>query len=368
MLNRVKLLKEVQSHSDKIFYDISNELMVLENTWNAILSDNSFFERILNLKDDIIVPLITAEQAAKKIKIDPKKFDYRVFAVDGSQVYPDRHRGTLCFLINVGIVDINYCKDSKAKFETHPKIFIQDEFLNDFNVTDFVDSLREELEFQFGYEYASLNPGSLLLFDGSLMLWNLVSKDPKFQEYFVIKYLSIFEKMAREGINFSSYVSLPANKDFINLIKLKLSDFNIKNRELFKVVDQLTDIHLMSIILPPFTRTEIFKINSPMMKYLKKDLEVYSFYLNVGYEIARIEIPAFVALNKDRLDFVCNAIIDQSNKGIGYPVSLAEAHELAVVKNNDKEFFYSLIEELGLNRKSSFNRSQKSLKKIKMSI
>ena len=35
----------------------------------------------------------------------------------------------------------------------------------------------------------------------------------------------------------------------------------------------------------------------------------------------------------------------QVNKGFGYPVVLAEAHNLAVVKGGDRQRFFSLLED-----------------------
>jgi hypothetical protein len=56
-------------------------------------------------------------------------------------------------------------------------------------------------------------------------------------------------------------------------------------------------------------------------------------------------------------------IINQAQKGRGYPVCLAEAHEQAVVKGPDREFFYHMIQKIGYDYKQRINISQKSLKK-----
>ena len=63
------------------------------------------------------------------------------------------------------------------------------------------------------------------------------------------------------------------------------------------------------------------------------------------------------------IDFVCQVLIDQAVKGQGYPVALAEAHEQAVVKGADREFFFSLIRKVGIERNKQVFASQKSIKK-----
>ncbi len=60
---------------------------------------------------------------------------------------------------------------------------------------------------------------------------------------------------------------------------------------------------------------------------------------------------------------IASMIIDQCAKGRGYPVALAEAHEQAVVKGPDREFFYQLLHKFGFEQKQRFNLSQKVIKK-----
>lgn len=74
-------------------------------------------------------------------------------------------------------------------------------------------------------------------------------------------------------------------------------------------------------------------------------------------------MPAWIARDEQRVDMIARIVIDQSNKGRGYPVALAEAHEQAVVKGPDREFFYHLICKLGMEQRQRVRVSQKSLKK-----
>ena len=67
------------------------------------------------------------------------------------------------------------------------------------------------------------------------------------------------------------------------------------------------------------------------------------FYLNVGDEVVRIEVPKYVAANEELLNLVHNCAFDQALKGRGYPVCLSEAHEQAVVRAADREAFYGWL-------------------------
>ena len=83
----------------------------------------------------------------------------------------------------------------------------------------------------------------------------------------------------------------------------------------------------------------------------------------MGNEIGRVEIPAWVAWDEQLVDVVAQTMIDQCIKGHGYPVVLAEAHEQAVVKGPDRDFFYHLLHKIGMERHVRPVLSQKVIKK-----
>ena len=77
-----------------------------------------------------------------------------------------------------------------------------------------------------------------------------------------------------------------------------------------------------------------------LVQHIREHLVPHFFYMDVGAEIVRIEIPAWIARDEQKINTVAQIILNQSIKGRGYPVALAEAHEQAVVKGPDREFFY----------------------------
>ncbi|PKB82582.1 MAG: nuclease, partial [SAR202 cluster bacterium Io17-Chloro-G9] len=71
--------------------------------------------------------------------------------------------------------------------------------------------------------------------------------------------------------------------------------------------------------------------------------QVYFYYLNVGQEIARVEVPQWVALDEGLLTLGHTLILDQCQRGQGYPVAISEAHEQAVVDGRDRQLFKDLL-------------------------
>jgi hypothetical protein len=70
------------------------------------------------------------------------------------------------------------------------------------------------------------------------------------------------------------------------------------------------------------------------------------FYLRVGNEIARIEIPQWVANDPQLCDRVHALVYDQAMRGQGYPIALARAHEQAVVKASDRRIFLDMVAQM----------------------
>ena len=75
-----------------------------------------------------------------------------------------------------------------------------------------------------------------------------------------------------------------------------------------------------------------------------REHRIYFFYLRSGEEIARIEVPQWVAENDNLLGLAHSLVLDQCQRGDGYPVALSEAHEQAVVTGADRENFWELVE------------------------
>ena len=88
--------------------------------------------------------------------------------------------------------------------------------------------------------------------------------------------------------------------------------------------------------------------------------------MHVGNEISRVEVPEWVHSNKYLLDLTHAAIVNQCEKGRGYPVALMEAHEQAVVTNHDREEFRKIIEEaLMRNNLPNYTSEKNKSKRIK---
>ena len=112
----------------------------------------------------------------------------------------------------------------------------------------------------------------------------------------------------------------------------------------------------------------VFENKSSITVFYPAHVKPFFFYINTGMEIGRVEIPAWIAQDSLLVDFIATVIVDQCIKGGGYPVALAEAHEQAVIKGPDRDFFYHVLQKMVIERKRSVVMSRKSYKKRGMGI
>lgn len=374
MLNRSRLLRELQLISGQLFTDLSGEFSVARASWERIISDATFLYKIKGLQTS--TPLPTWDNKIDECFLANKPIEaYEVIAIDGSQIYPDRHQGTSCFLINIGTVILRYgIPDKSVELDSVPYVFLGDEDKNIEHVSaDYINLRREEFEFEAGLALAqqlqnSHTSPSLLLLDGSIIFWYLEGKDPELRNQFLTRYFSALYNMYEKQIINASYISLPRSKELVNLLKVELSNGNLDKTESYESISHILDVHIANLYLQPGERTTLFKHNSKITSFYPKELQPYFYYLHTGFEIARIEVPAWIAHNESTIETISRIIYDQSTKGRGYPIALAEAHEQAVVKGPDREFFYHLITKLGMNVKHRPKISHKMMKKRSLGI
>ena len=375
MLNREKLSRELFSRVSQLFPDLRNEDDLARKIWNAISQDEAFSQRASAAQSSFLVPTWQTN-LNDTFAVPEINNGYIVVAVDGSQIYPDRHvSGAGCFLINVGGITLSYGESSNAILFNEPKVLLPDDVRiahEEHFSRDLVDLLREEYELLHSFKQALLLEDAVCLMDGTLIFWTLEGKSDAVKKFFLQRYLHHLDQFYQNKILVAGYISMPKSRELVNLIKLGLCRFTVadciachKEYDEFpcKQVDHVLDTHVARYFLHENQRTTVFYSTSNIVESYPDHLKQAFVYMHVGSEIVRIEMPRWIAENKTYLDHVCAVALDQSKKGNGYPVCLAEAHEQAVVKGADREFFYHLLCKISMDKRQRLRFSPKSIKK-----
>ena len=369
MLDRSKIVAELQKVSTDLFVGFAQEIDIAEQVWSKISIDAQFEQKVQKTKQSLLVPGWTGLLAPVKT-IEPQRNHYVVVSVDGSQIYYDKHQGPPCFLINVGFIQLRYGVVGKSiQYGSQPFLSVNLNVDNDFGSPDFINMQRESYEFDAALEQVieikSQAPEALTvcLFDGSLIFFHLDAQDMELKDKFLNYYCDVLEKFYQNKMLIAGYMSLPRTKELVNLCKLELAQFDSQSLEHTSAIDRLTDVDIANLYLKSYQRSIVFKSKAPISYLYPLHLQPYFCYLHVGIEIIRLEFPAWIAQSDGLVDQVCGVALDQSIKGRGYPVCLFEAHEQAVIKTVDRDFFYRMIEKLSQQRSRSYLISQKSIKK-----
>ncbi len=218
---------------------------------------------------------------------------------------------------------------------------------------------------------------TLALLDGSLILWGLEAYPEFVTEALLDKgflgYLDDMRKLNNsKKLALASYISFPRSTDVVNSLRVALCPHDPadcdhycppnKARECDTVAG-VQDRELFSNLLGQRERSAIFISQSSIVRKHYGRHQVYFFYIKVDDEVARVEIPQWVAMDENLLNLVHTLVLDQCQRGHGYPVALSEAHEKAVVTGVDREEFWQLVESFLVDERLPSLSSAKSRSK-----
>ena len=307
----------------------------------------------------------------------PPPTDWCAASVDGSHVDVDRHLPVSCYLVNLGGCILRYGSDPDASLfsQAHLATERADLYLSDPDNPAqeepvsgaLLGLVRTVMELEMLSEVAGELPGdvpALALVDGSLVLWGLSGqgyrpfvRDAIVQDRF-LKALNKFKDLSHDRpVTLAAYVSLPRSTEVVNAIRRRLCPHDAArcrqacgNRRSVaspcNLANDFLDRELFQRLLSPGWRSPVYRTNSsvPRENY-GDDQQVNFYYLNVGEEIARVEVPEWVAKDENLLHLGHSLILDQCRRGQGYPVAISEAHEQAVVRTSDRRLFKEMVSQ-----------------------
>ena len=313
--------------------------------------------------------------------------DWSVLAVDGSHIDVDRHLPVSCYLINLGGCALTYGSDPGARLFNSPHLAWEPEelYLPDpqnptreepitGSVLGMIRTVQELERLAESVEDCPPNLPVLALVDGSLVMWGLSGQgyQPYVRDAIIHgRLMKAMDRLAELGpkkqVSLAAYVSLPRSTEVINAARACLCPHSVSlcgdprtgcsNRRSIQtpcdVANGLLDRDFFQTLLPKGFRSPVYLTNSSVSRqHYDTRHQVHFYYLNVGEEIARVEVPRWVIQDENLLSLGHSLILDQCRRGQGYPVAISEAHEQAVLNGQDRQIFKDLLarslEYLGL--------------------
>jgi NurA domain len=202
-------------------------------------------------------------------------------------------------------------------------------------------------------------PPVLAMVDGSLVYWFLEPLPTEARDRILEPILAAWERLRLANIPLVGYLSASRSGESVNFLRLQACPYDApdcqrhcankaqdkSDRKLpCQILEPLRDASLWATQLAPGQRSPFWRSNADILD-LYAHHRIYFCYVHVGTEIARVEVPKWVVEDQTLLDSVLSLTIAQVQKGFGYPVALAEAHNQAVVRGGDRHRFFALLEQ-----------------------
>ncbi|MDQ4074937.1 MAG: DNA double-strand break repair nuclease NurA [Chloroflexota bacterium] len=301
----------------------------------------------------------------ERVAAPPAPYGYRVVAVDGSNIPPERDSPARYYLLNLGLVTLCYGDTSFAEIDAWAQLYYQQADLYwDEKRQQPIDARRLSLLMRVE-EIAALpdlagQPAEpcVALVDGQLVMWGL-QNETQDRWFLMERLLDAFERLREQRIPIVGYISDTESFELVNTLKIYLcpttpdrcQQCHSKGQRELELCYHLNDFRdpaLLFEFLEAGERSCCFASQAEILKRYPEPHKIVYFYMSTGDEIARVEMPRWVADDPELLDLVHGVLHDQccrSGQLPPYPPILHEAHEAAVISTNDREWVKQLIAE-----------------------
>lgn len=341
----------------------------LRHLWDT-LDSNDVNDRLDQASTSFLLARQPADYRAR-FPLPSVPTSYAIAATDGSMILPDRHSPARFYLTNISKVYLRYGDDPFADLSADPELrFSEDDLWIEGStrrvpVNEVIIGLRRATaELLAAVELLEGEPlPSLALLDGTLILWSLISIDPAITDAILLDFLNALRVFKERRQPVASYISAPNAADLMNTMRVAICDYpqqtgRVDCNDCWRrtmteghtpycdILPGVPDRYLLGEIasLCPGERSQVFDSDSSILDRYGADLRICFVYVHTGREIARIELPRWVANEPELLDRVHAIVWDQAQLGRGYPVSLQEAHEQAVLSMADRRLVEETVE------------------------
>ena len=374
MLDLAKLAVKIPGMSQHFKKEVAASRQRLERALQlfdlAQSQQNLLTERYHLWRDRLFFSVaLPIEPLNTKVRIATAPKSHSVFATDGSQIAPSHHEIAYCYLINIGRIMLHYGQNLHPLLDSIPEVYYRREDLYaskqwGIRTEEWMGYRRGVLEAQYLAEMACRwvrPPGphtdpNLAMVDGSLIYWFLESLPQEARDQILLPLLAAWEELKIARIPLLGYLSASRSSEAMNFLRLQACNYETPNCGLHcsgleqdttpcQLFEPLRDATFWNYLLEHGQRSPLWQSSARILDLYSTDQRIYFCYVNVGTEIARVEVPAWVVEDPSLLEQSLSIMLAQVNKGYGYPVAIAEAHNQAVVRGGDRARFFALLEQ-----------------------
>ena len=381
MLDLTKAAKAMQGMSQHLNVEAHAARHRLQVAQNLLIKAATGQEKLVELQESwsdrtLFNAATPIEPLGDRTYITAPPIAHTVFATDGSQISPSHHEIAYCYLLNVGTVMLHYGQSRHPVLDSVPEVFYKPEDLYasrqwGIRTEEWMGYRRAVSEAialaEMGCDWAKINDHTLpapalAMVDGSLIYWFLEQLPSEARDQILQPILEAWDKLRLAKIPLLGYLSASRSSESLSFLRFEACTHEVPDcmtncpnvgftatsafaeKAPCQEFEPLRDTILWATILSPGQRSPLWKSQARILDLYGLN-SVYFCYVHVGTEVARIEVPEWVAQDKAELDLALGMMLAQVHKGGGYPVTLAEAHNQAVVTGGDRTRFFALLEQ-----------------------
>jgi len=281
-----------------------------------------------------------------------------LWGADGSQIIPNQHLAVQFGVINVGLMRMAAGETPRQEIESE-LLYADDIYTaQGYLVGEEVIALRRDYKERTHLLDAALQDRApvLTLTDGPLELYR-EGKESREYQLLLEQYLGVLSQMADAHVLTAGYVDKPRADLLVRLLELALlSSDQLHEAGRIRPLAGISDAELFARRLPPGQRSAVFSLQSRSSQRFSGRLAIHFFYLNVGRaqqpQVARVEIPAWVAGDPEQVALIHQHLLDQCQQmgAKAYPYILHRAHETALVSYEERERLMNMLQIELLNQ------------------
>ena len=365
MLDLTKLARQMQGISEHLTQEADAARLRVEIARNLLVqatqhqSDRTaeletYRDRLLFAAAEPVEPLNT------KVTLDTAPEAHTVISSDGSQISPSHHEIAYCYLLNISRVIIHYGQSRYPLLDSLPEVIYRPEDLYasrkwGIRTEEWMGYKRTAAEaVMLGELGDSAQVPTLAMTDGSLIYWFLEQIPAKARDEILLPVLESWDRLRKARVPVMGYISSSRSGEALNFLRLQACPYESPDclthcednraQTPCQSFSPLRDVTLWSTSLSPGERGPLWKSSADILSCYGEHT-VYFCYVHVGAEVARVEFPQWVVEDAALLNSALSLMLAQVQKGFGYPVALAEAHNQAVVRGSDRTRFFTLLEQ-----------------------
>jgi len=295
--------------------------------------------------------------------------DVTTFAVDGSQVFPQKDFSIPIALVQIGWFENHHCQSGTYEKDIQLDVMTPKDLVSDRSqpMDRWINMRRFSMEVQRLIDYIqhararalahNRDPEKcLVFFDGSLVLSFACMLDENIRTPYIEQVLTLLRASEEHQVPLVGYVDTAQSNDITTLLRML---------DKLETTRAIHDAKLLNRLMKWGDRTPLMTCDRGdiLNDYAEMRSRIAFTYLktNANYP-ARIELPTWVweaGLAETVIDQVRAEVV----VGNGYPYAIETADQTAVLQSRDRQIFYRILQEWASQENLQLKLSQKMMSK-----